>query len=282
MANKNILKVNHDSTGIQAGGNVYIGLSYDDIKQIFFDLFNANFPKLQEVASTEIQNRINFLWQEILIELEKNKNTIDINKFSDPNIQFELAQISTNTARYGNQKNYNLLAKLLTKQLDKNCEDFNEQIAGECLNLVPKLTYNRINLLVLFSICENLCLSKDNNEKDDDLPLIVESDLNKYIDIIKPLENLDIGNISFLQTVNCIRRHSIIIMGYVPNFISSIPKFHKMMSKDILKFCVENKLDNLRLILNLSKKFLSYFELTEIGQFIAGTKILNLDENLKG
>ena len=282
MTNKNILEVNHDSTGIQAGGNVYIGLSYDDVKQIFFDLFNANFPKLQEVASIEIQKRINFLWQEILKELEKNKNAIDINKFSDPNIQFELAQISTNAARYGNKKNYNLLAKLLTKQLDKNCEDFNEQIAGECLNLVPKLTYNQINLLVLFSICEDFGLSKDNNEKDDDLPFIVESDLNKYIDFIKPLENIDIGNISFLQTVNCIRRHSFVIMGYVPNFIRSIPKFNNMMSKDISNFCEANNLDNIKLILNLSEKFLNYFELTEIGKFIAGTKILNLEENIKG
>ena len=71
-------------------------------------------------------------------------------------------------------------------------------------------------------------------------------------------------------------------MGYVPNFIHSIPKFNKMMSKDIIIYCETNKLSNIILVINLAQNFLSYLELTEIGEFIARTKIMNIEENLNG
>ena len=74
-------KVGENSTAIQAGGNVYIGLQYTDVKEIFYDLFQNNYPTLVKSAADEARKNVDECFAKLESRLIAEKENINVEKF---------------------------------------------------------------------------------------------------------------------------------------------------------------------------------------------------------
>ena len=91
------LQAGDQSVNIQAD-KIYLGLTYLDAKEIFLELFKANFPQLLESAGKIAQERADFITQKFFRELiERNPETLS--KFNQPDLQSDLLIIQREYAK---------------------------------------------------------------------------------------------------------------------------------------------------------------------------------------
>lgn len=101
MLEKQKQQIGNNSTGIQVQRDLVLGPNYTDIRAIFLDLFQLNFPKVQEIASKTADERVEKLLEELEYSFRKHKDVIDAEKFTDPSLQYEMQSIAINVARRG-------------------------------------------------------------------------------------------------------------------------------------------------------------------------------------
>lgn len=276
MDEKQNQNIKDNSIGLQAGNNIIIqGMTYNDVKEIFYDLFNANFPKIQEIARKEADKRIELLLQTFFNELINNKDAIDINKFSSPNIQYEISQLTINVARYGNTDNFYLLSKLLTQQLNTKTTSALNQMVSECLSIIPKLSKQQLYILVLQIIVKKIGYT-EKDIKDYDKHLKTYDEYINYL-INQSSDSTNIAqNIHYLKLINCL-----ISAPTNPDNIYSYIKKQLSIKKtnddlDIMKLLEDKELYNIKKLLELSRTYtcLSH-ELSLIGELI-GSYLLSL------
>ena len=128
--------VGTNSTAIQVNGDLTI-TPYQEIKAIFLDLFELNFPKVQQIASKIAQERIDKLLIELEKSFSKHKDSIDKEKFTEPSVQFEMQAIAIDVARRGEKSNIELLCELLSTILSKDCPELIELISSEARRVLP-------------------------------------------------------------------------------------------------------------------------------------------------
>ena len=102
-------KVGENGIALQAGGNINYGMSYTEVKDLVFRLFEQNFPKLAETAAEKATQNIKDYIEKLEARLKRDADKIDFNKFSDPNIQYLLNSTILNYARKGNAVNMDFL-----------------------------------------------------------------------------------------------------------------------------------------------------------------------------
>ncbi|MCY8600325.1 hypothetical protein MOD33_05995 [Bacillus spizizenii] len=133
------------SVNIQ-GGNVNVGLSYSDAKEICEDIFKANFFRLSQEAAEHAKTRAEDLVENYLTKLQ-NKNSMLIEHLSDPDLQYHLYIAQRDYARSGDEKLREILEGLLverTKEIEKSIKQIT---LNEAIKVVSKLTNDQINLL---------------------------------------------------------------------------------------------------------------------------------------
>ena len=253
------------SFSLQAGHDINYGLSYDEVKQIFYDLFDKNFPKLVGKAKEEIDSRINLLWQQLLKDLQKNQNEIELNNFSNPNIQYELSQISKDSARFGNIDNYSILSKIFISQLKKDSQSVNEQIISECLDIVPKLSKKQLYILIIHKIYD-CCINTKYNLQEFDKKLF---DYNEYISyLLKSKDNYNVSlDLFYLKLVNCLNDAppTLETIYYILKKELKINTLEN--NKELYELLEEKKLYNIIKLIELTKKYtLISHKLTRIGE----------------
>ena len=69
------------STAIQAGGNINIGLSYTDVKEIVYDLFKQNFPELLQEAYKQAKDNFEEYDKKLDEAIKRRIEEIDFKKF---------------------------------------------------------------------------------------------------------------------------------------------------------------------------------------------------------
>lgn len=139
--------VGNGSTAIQVNGDYYGQPSYSDIKKIFEDLLQSNFPKLQDIANSEVDKRIKELFIQLREVISDRKNNIDPTKLYDPDIQYQMCALVVNVARKGKKSNIEYLTELFCTILSKDCPDILESVAGETLHILPKIQTKHISYL---------------------------------------------------------------------------------------------------------------------------------------
>lgn len=136
------------STAYQAKGDINIkGMDYNNVKQVCLDLIHDNFPKLQDKAMQQVNANVVALADELKKEIEKRKESIDVEKFSEPDVQAALNDAVQGAAKKGRKADLNLLSNLVVSRLDKENSDLLDITIEEAVRLVPKLTKQHINFL---------------------------------------------------------------------------------------------------------------------------------------
>ena len=145
---KQNLKTGENSTSIQVGGDVNIQENnYLEIKEIFLDLFDLNFPKILEEAKEIVDQRIAELLKELERSFMKNKDSIEKTKFNEPAIQYEIQKMTIDVARRGKKSNLELLCELFSTLVSTDCPEIIELIASDTLKILPLLNKKHLAYL---------------------------------------------------------------------------------------------------------------------------------------
>ena len=145
-------KVGENGVALQAGGDINIGLRYADIKEIFYDLFQQNFPMLAKIARDEAKKNVDDCFAKLEQRLILEKENIDANKFSQSNTQFLLNDAIQICARKGSKIDMDSLLDVFTLTLCRNTSPMLELVSEQVLNILPRLTRDYINVLTVIHI----------------------------------------------------------------------------------------------------------------------------------
>ena len=139
-----------NSTNYQADEiTINKGLTVDDALLIAENLFEKNFPLLQEKSIKIVNQRIAVFLKELKIEINKKLSPELIYKFSDPDIQYNLLKIQKKNARHGIPFLRHNLITLLIKRIENDDSDIKKIVINEAIDTIDKLTPNQIKILTL-------------------------------------------------------------------------------------------------------------------------------------
>lgn len=268
MNKKQRQSVGNNSTAIQVSGDIVLNSPYSEIKEIFIDLFKLNFPQIQDIARQEADRRVQKGLEAMEKSFNKYKDKIDTQKFYEPNVQFELQELGKNIARFGDKSNLELLCELFSTIVNKETLDIVNLIAGEALQVVPKLSNKHLSILAL--MCLVYDLTTDNMTLES-VNQIVHPIVNK----IKEVSSTTNSDLSFLMTLNCINRRGITIINNHPSIVTKTDEYVSMGARNFSKKSIALDYTNLSLIYDwMNKCQVGRFELSPLGRLI-GINFIN-------
>ncbi len=272
MNEKQNQKVGDNSTAIQVNGDYHAGLPYDQVKSIFMDLFELNFPRIQTLAKAEADKRVQELLNNLRQSMEAKQSNIDVLKFTDPGIQIEMQQMITSVACRGNKSNIDLLSELFTTIIEKDCPEIIEQIAGETLKIIPLLGKKQLDALSVMILTfeasvEIITIEQAENVFRDTMPFI------------RHAEYITSGDLSYLVCVNCISRKSITHVNVVPNIIRCIPGMDKTGIEEVINQSKQKRLLNILSFTEyMGKCQIGRFDLSPVGKLIGWLNIQSISK----
>lgn len=255
-------KAGKDSKAIQAGRDVNIGLSYSDVKEIVYDLFEQNFPKLVEEAKNSAKANVDSYMEILERNLKSKIDSIEIDKFKDPNTQFLLNNSINIAARKGRTINLDILSETLLASLKKDSTDLLNIVAEQAIDVLPKLTLPQISAISLIHYILNMKFQglKDYSRTEINNKIIME--------ITKDTNNFDILSMQYISSLGIATFNQ--FQGIDP--YSSISKQYSEFftpGEDIKKVIAE-KSPSMKI---MADKFndlnLRYLNLTPVGMLIA-------------
>lgn len=255
-------QIGNNSTGIQVQGDLVFGTNYNEIKSIFLDLFQLNYPKLQDIAEKTAKDRVYKLLDELNVSFEKHKNEIDIDKFADPCIQYEMQSMAINVARRGDKSNMKILTELLCTVASKDCPELIELISSESLRIVPILSKKHIDYLSLQVLVNEVSIGSQS-------AAITNHSLSNALLHISDTEKITAGDIQYIACIGALETRSIIFTEITPTILKDVHEFKEKGIEDIKIYCSENNLESiLKLIKLIDKCFIGHYQLMAIGRLI--------------
>ena len=138
--------VGDGSTAVQVNGDLYLN-QYTQVRAIFEDLLQLNFPKIQAIAAETVRENMRTMFEELRRSMEKSKESLDPSRFEDPQVQYAMQMMAVDVARRGKKSNVELLCELLSLIVSKDCPDLIELIAGEAQRIAPTLSRRHLACL---------------------------------------------------------------------------------------------------------------------------------------
>lgn len=267
MLEKQKLEVGNNSTGIQVQGDYIGGPSYKDIRAIFMDLFQLNFPKIQEVAANIANERVERLLEQLKESFEKHKDEIDAKKFEDPSLQFEMQAMAINVARRGEKSNISLLTELLCTIATNDCPELIELISSEALRVVPMLSKRHLDYLSLEILSNEANIEEPNVQHTNNL-------LGRMFKDIFESEKITFGDLQYIACTGAIETRVIIHTGIVPSILKGVSELKDKNADEIKKYCEENNYKNISKLMELIEKCqIGKYQLMAIGRLIGWLNI---------
>lgn len=134
------------AVAVQADGNVQIGVSSGEARQIALDVYDANFPRLVEQAAQLARARAEELTDKFLVRMEE-LNPGGLMQASQPDFQYALLNAQKKHACAGSANLADLLVDLLVERTKVPHRDLLQIVLDEALTTVPKLTEQQLAVL---------------------------------------------------------------------------------------------------------------------------------------
>lgn len=190
--NKRIQKVGKKGCGLQADHDIIVqnGLSYTEAKEVFSDLFRANFYQLEGIAKQAAQECMKEFNTNFLKQLEK-KNPEGLQLAKTPAFMATLFEAQKGYVKSGDKDLGDLLIDLLVDRSKEKDRSLKQLILDESIKVTSKITMGQINvlsLIFLFRETRRLNIGSHN-------------DLGKYLDenLLPLIDNLATNNTSLLH-----------------------------------------------------------------------------------
>jgi hypothetical protein len=141
-----------NSHNIQVAGNVTIGISASDARQIALDVFHANFYKLSEKAGKIAYTRAEEITIEFIDKLYDRIPHLE-ERLEEPAVQGTIFRAQSTYAKSGDTELKDYLLELLIKRIEADERSLNQIVFDEAISAIPKITRDQISVLsLLFSI----------------------------------------------------------------------------------------------------------------------------------
>lgn len=263
---------NKNSKAIQAGRDVNIGMSYSDVKAIVCDLFENNFPKLVEEAQNKAKNNV-YSYMEILeSNLKAQIDSIEMDKFKNPNTQYLLNSSIKIAARKGQSINLDILSEILLTSLKKNSTKMLNIVAEQAIEVLPKLTAQQINIISLihYIIAMNITGITDYAQSE-----MTNRQVMKITNDTNNIDSSDIQYISSLGIATFNQFRAIDPYAFIGQKYSSLFNGEKNISK-----IIEKKSPSMKIMADKYNELnLSVLTLTPVGMLIG---LINLKRVFSG
>ena len=153
------------SVAIQAGRDVYLGMSVSDIREVVNFLLRENFPQLRDEARRVAEEYVEAFGQTLEDRLVEKAQTINFDKLREPDVQATINDAVLATARKGETANPHLLAVLVAERMARNSDNFKDIVLSEAVLVVPRLTSRQIALLTMLHALLNVKIGPSTMEQ---------------------------------------------------------------------------------------------------------------------
>lgn len=152
MTGKQVQRSGDQSVNIQSQGDVNVGITYTEARQIAQDVFEANFYRLSETAYDVARQRADELVSAYLRKLAE-RNPEALKSTQDPDMQYALFTAQKEFARTGDNDLADILVDILVDRASHSERSLLQLVLNESLLVAPKLTsYQYDTLSVIFIV----------------------------------------------------------------------------------------------------------------------------------
>ncbi|WBA15128.1 LPO_1073/Vpar_1526 family protein [Salinivibrio proteolyticus] len=261
MFEKQKQDVGENSSAIQAGGNVTI-TPYQELRAIFLDLFELNFPRIQQAARETADKRVEAMLDELKKSFEKHKNKIDPSKFEEPAMQYEMQAMAVDVARKGEKSNVDLLCELFCTMMSKDCPELIELIAAEARRILPNLSQKHVSYLSLEVLINEAAFNAPNLQ-------IVDQTIGQTLAHISSCSKTTHGDLQYISVSGAIVARQITLVGLTPSFLKEIPELKGKNVEQLIEYSNKNGLRNIAELQEMiAKCHIGHFQLTAVGRLI--------------
>lgn len=142
---------------IQAGGDVRVGISADEARNIALDVAKVTFYELSGAARRTANDRVDEITNKVIQKLERDYPA-GLQKAVDPDFQFALLTVQKEYARNGDKELGDILVDLLVDRSKQDNRNILQIVLNESLATAPKLTNAQLSclsIIFLFSYTQN-------------------------------------------------------------------------------------------------------------------------------
>ncbi|KKF98404.1 LPO_1073/Vpar_1526 family protein [Methanosarcina mazei] len=160
---------------INFNGNISVnhGLSYKDVKEIFYDLFKVNYYELSNQANAIAEKRVQELIDKFLDEL-KCQNPEGLAQAINSDFQYDIFIAQREYARSGDPVLADILISLLIERTKETQRSRTQIVLNESIAVASKLTREEFDILTIWFISQH-CIKQWEFHN--------ISDLRNYIDV---------------------------------------------------------------------------------------------------
>lgn len=141
--------VGSGAIAVQATGNVSVGMSFTEVRELCQLFLENNFPALRAEAKAVAEEHVRQFSAKLEQRIIGDAAKIDPTKFRDPDVQACLNDAVLAAARRGDAANPEVLCTLVTERISAQVSPFKDIVLSEAVLVVPKLTAQHISLLCL-------------------------------------------------------------------------------------------------------------------------------------
>jgi len=154
--------VKEDSTSVQVGGNLTVGLSFENCERIFNLLLLENMPKLEAIAQEKAVENVHELVRLTYQKLDDRVEKIELKKISEPDVQSTFNTAVQGVAKKGEKIDIDLLANLLQSRLESENDDYIDNCIELAVEIIPKLTNELLSVIPIIHFIQSMSISDQN------------------------------------------------------------------------------------------------------------------------
>jgi len=137
------------STNVQAGGDiVYMGMSYDDVRQISLDLIRANLFAFRAELELVVEERVK-QFVDMFIDRMRSESPDAVEGIKDADVQFSLVAASRDYARTGDAELGDVLVDLLARRCAAETRTLMAVVLNDAIATASRLTSKELSILTL-------------------------------------------------------------------------------------------------------------------------------------
>ncbi|MBK5541483.1 hypothetical protein JFV28_20560 [Pseudomonas sp. TH05] len=152
--------VGNGAIAVQATGNVSVGMSFTEVRELCQLFLENNFPSLRAEAKAVAEDHVRQFSAKLEQRIIDAATQIDPTKFRDPDVQACLNDAVIAAARRGEAANPDVLCTLVTERISAQNNHFKDIVLSEAVLVVPKLTAQHISLLCLTFFIQSVTFTK--------------------------------------------------------------------------------------------------------------------------
>lgn len=155
MIGKQAQSADGGSFALQAGGNITIGVSAAEARQIALDVFHANLLQFKNEAFETARKRGEQITEKIFSKLQA-ENPAGLNQAKTPDFQDAVFTAQKEFATAGDEDLGDLLVDLLVDRTKQEHRNLTQLVLSQALHTAPKLTTTQITTLSFLFVVQNV------------------------------------------------------------------------------------------------------------------------------